>query len=174
MAASLQRKFKRNFQGGMGTGYTTSDEMWCFYKPSDEALQHWINEEGRGEKRIDEDRATASNEERQDINTKQQYGQLILERQPVEEAVAAFQLRGRQIGIEVQEGDVRVDGALVHQLGCEAREVEFAFADGAEGFLLVAFGFGCGFVVGVVIVGSGVGLLCFLLLFPGPALRPDL
>ena len=68
MAASIQRKFKRNFQGGMGTGYTTSDEMWCFYKPSDEALQHWINEEGRGEKRIDEDRATASNEERQDTN----------------------------------------------------------------------------------------------------------
>lgn len=66
MAAGIQRKFKRNFQGGMGTGYTTSDEMWCFYKPSDEALQHWIDEEERGEKRIDEDRATAANEEHQD------------------------------------------------------------------------------------------------------------
>jgi platelet-activating factor acetylhydrolase len=59
VAAGLQRKFKRNFQGGMGTGYTTSDEMWCFYKPSDEDLQTWINAEDRGEKRIDEDRATA-------------------------------------------------------------------------------------------------------------------
>lgn len=68
IAASIQRKFKRNFQGGMGTGYTTSDEMWCFYKPSDEALKHWINEEERGEKRIDEDRATASNEERHGSN----------------------------------------------------------------------------------------------------------
>ncbi|KAG9383110.1 hypothetical protein A1F94_007031 [Pyrenophora tritici-repentis] len=68
MAAGVQRKFKRNFQGGMGTGYTTSDEMWCFYKPSDEALNHWINEEEGGEKRIDEDRATASNEERHGSN----------------------------------------------------------------------------------------------------------
>jgi platelet-activating factor acetylhydrolase len=56
-AAGLQRKFKRNFQGGMGTGYTTSDEMWCFYKPSEAELQKWIEEEERGEKRIDEDRA---------------------------------------------------------------------------------------------------------------------
>jgi platelet-activating factor acetylhydrolase len=56
-AAGLQRKFKRNFQGGMGTGYTTSDEMWCFHKPSEAELQKWIEEEERGEKRIDEDRA---------------------------------------------------------------------------------------------------------------------
>ncbi|KAF1851506.1 uncharacterized protein K460DRAFT_373502 [Cucurbitaria berberidis CBS 394.84] len=57
MAAGLQRKFKRNFKGGMGTGYSTSDEMWCHYKPTDEELQKWI-EEGRGEQRIDEDHAT--------------------------------------------------------------------------------------------------------------------
>jgi platelet-activating factor acetylhydrolase len=63
VAAGLQRKFRRNFQGGMGTGYTTSDEMWCFYKPSSEDLQTWIRSEERGEKRIDEDRATASTEE---------------------------------------------------------------------------------------------------------------
>jgi platelet-activating factor acetylhydrolase len=62
IAAGVQRKFKRNFQGGMGTGYTTSDEMWCFHKPSDEDLQRWINAEDRGEKRIDEDRATAPTE----------------------------------------------------------------------------------------------------------------
>jgi platelet-activating factor acetylhydrolase len=68
LAAGVQRKIKRNFQGGMGTGYTTSDEMWCFYKPSDEELQKWIDEEDRGEKRIDEDRATASTEELQDRN----------------------------------------------------------------------------------------------------------
>ncbi|KAH7394455.1 platelet-activating factor acetylhydrolase, isoform II-domain-containing protein [Pyrenochaeta sp. MPI-SDFR-AT-0127] len=57
MAAGLQRKFKRNFQGGMGTGYTTADEMWCHYKPTDEELTKWIEEEDRGEKRIDEDGA---------------------------------------------------------------------------------------------------------------------
>ncbi|KAL1795054.1 hypothetical protein ACET3X_006870 [Alternaria dauci] len=65
LAAGLQRKFRRNFQGGMGTGYTTSDEMWCFHKPSDEDLQKWVNAEDRGEKRIDEDRATAPTEESQ-------------------------------------------------------------------------------------------------------------
>jgi platelet-activating factor acetylhydrolase len=68
LAAGVQRKVKRNFQGGMGTGYTTSDEMWCFYKPSDEELQKWIDEEERGEKRIDEDRATAPDAELQDTN----------------------------------------------------------------------------------------------------------
>jgi platelet-activating factor acetylhydrolase len=65
LAAGLQRKFRRNFQGGMGTGYTTSDEMWCFHKPSNDDLQKWINVEGRGEARIDEDRATESTEELQ-------------------------------------------------------------------------------------------------------------
>lgn len=62
LAAGLQRKFRRNFQGGMGAGYSTSDEMWCFRKPSDEDLQTWINAEDRGEKRIDEDRATVPTE----------------------------------------------------------------------------------------------------------------
>jgi platelet-activating factor acetylhydrolase len=55
--AGLQRKFKRNFQGGMGTGYTTSDEVWCHFKPTKEQLEKWINEEGRGDKRIDEQSA---------------------------------------------------------------------------------------------------------------------
>jgi len=50
----MQRKFKRNFQGGMGTGYTTSDEVWCHFKPTMEQLEKWIKEEGRGEARIDE------------------------------------------------------------------------------------------------------------------------
>ena len=58
MAAGVQRKLKRNFQGGMGTGYTTSDEVWCHYKPTEEQLEKWINEEERGEKRIDEPAAT--------------------------------------------------------------------------------------------------------------------
>jgi platelet-activating factor acetylhydrolase len=31
--------------------------MWCFHKPSEEELRKWIEEEERGEKRIDEDRA---------------------------------------------------------------------------------------------------------------------
>lgn len=57
MAAGVQRKFKRNFQGGMGTGYTTSDEVWCHYKPTEEQLEKWINQEDRGEKRIDEQSA---------------------------------------------------------------------------------------------------------------------
>lgn len=60
MAAGIQRKFKRNLKGGTGAGYyTTSDEMWCFFKPSDEALKKWIDNEDRGEKRIDEPHATA-------------------------------------------------------------------------------------------------------------------
>jgi platelet-activating factor acetylhydrolase len=56
-AASLQRKVKRNFQGGMGTGYTTADEVWSHFKPTEEELEKWINQEDRGEKRIDEDDA---------------------------------------------------------------------------------------------------------------------
>lgn len=58
MGASIQRKFKRNFQGGMGTGYTTSDEVWCHYKPTEEQLEKWIKVEERGETRIDEQAAT--------------------------------------------------------------------------------------------------------------------
>jgi platelet-activating factor acetylhydrolase len=58
MAAGVQRKFKRNFQGGMGTGYSTFDEVWCHYKPTQEQLEKWINDEHRGEKRIDEQSAT--------------------------------------------------------------------------------------------------------------------
>jgi platelet-activating factor acetylhydrolase len=56
-AAGLQRKVKRNFQGGMGTGYTTADEVWSHFKPTEEELDKWINQEDRGEKRIDEDDA---------------------------------------------------------------------------------------------------------------------
>lgn len=55
--ASVQRKFRRNFQGGMGTGYTTSDEVWSHFKPTKEQLENWIHEEGRGEARIDEQSA---------------------------------------------------------------------------------------------------------------------
>jgi len=54
VAAGLQRKFKRNLQGGMGTGYTTSDEVWSHFKPTEEQLDKWINEENRGATRIDE------------------------------------------------------------------------------------------------------------------------
>jgi platelet-activating factor acetylhydrolase len=57
VAAGLQRKFKRNFQGGMGTGYTTSDEVWSHFKPTEEELDKWINEENRGAKRINEQAA---------------------------------------------------------------------------------------------------------------------
>ncbi|KAL6706402.1 hypothetical protein ACN47E_005508 [Coniothyrium glycines] len=57
MAAGLQRKFKRNFKGGMSTGYTTGDEMWCHFKPSDKEIEKWIGNEGRGENRLDEDDA---------------------------------------------------------------------------------------------------------------------
>jgi platelet-activating factor acetylhydrolase len=57
MFAGVQRKFRRNFQGGMGTGYSTSDEVWSHYKPTREQLEKWIHEEGRGEARIDEEAA---------------------------------------------------------------------------------------------------------------------
>lgn len=53
VAAGVQRKFKRNFQGGMGTGYTTSDEVWCHFKPTEEQLEKWIHDEDRGENRLD-------------------------------------------------------------------------------------------------------------------------
>lgn len=58
MTAGLQRKFKRHFRDSTGTEYTTSDEMWCFFKPSDEELQEWIEREERGQKRIDGEHAT--------------------------------------------------------------------------------------------------------------------
>jgi len=58
MGAGIQRKFKRNFQGGMGTGYTTSDEVWCHFKPTEEQLEKWIKDEERGQKRVDEQAAT--------------------------------------------------------------------------------------------------------------------
>jgi platelet-activating factor acetylhydrolase len=67
MAASVQRKFKRNFQGGMGTGYTTSDEVWSHFKPTVEQLNKWINKEGRGENRIDEQSAMKG-EDRDTVN----------------------------------------------------------------------------------------------------------
>jgi platelet-activating factor acetylhydrolase len=57
LVAGVQRKIKRNFQGGMGTGYTTSDEVWSHFKPTEEQLEKWINQEGRGENRIDEQAA---------------------------------------------------------------------------------------------------------------------
>jgi platelet-activating factor acetylhydrolase len=57
VAAGVQRKFKRNFQGVVGTGHTTSDEVWSHFKPTSEQLDKWINEEGRGEVRIDEQAA---------------------------------------------------------------------------------------------------------------------
>lgn len=41
----------------MGTGYTTADEVWSHFKPTEEELDKWINHEDRGEKRIDEDDA---------------------------------------------------------------------------------------------------------------------
>jgi platelet-activating factor acetylhydrolase len=65
IASGLQRKFKRNIRESTGEGYTTSDEMWCFFKPTDEKLQEWIDKEERGEKRIDEGHATVPNRERQ-------------------------------------------------------------------------------------------------------------
>lgn len=54
VAAGLQRKVKRKFWGGMGTGYTTSDEVWCHYKPTENQLRRWIEQEHKGETRIDE------------------------------------------------------------------------------------------------------------------------
>lgn len=65
LASGFQRKFKRNFRENADEGYTTSDEMWCFFKPTDEGLQKWIDNEDKGEKRIDEDHSTVLNRERQ-------------------------------------------------------------------------------------------------------------
>ena len=58
VASGLQRKFKRKVRGGTGTEHATGDEMWCHYKPTDEELNKWIEEEGRGEKRINEEHTT--------------------------------------------------------------------------------------------------------------------
>ena len=67
LASGLQRKFKRNVRDSTGAGYKTSDEMWCFFKPTNEDLQEWIDKEERGEKRINEDHATAPNKESPNI-----------------------------------------------------------------------------------------------------------
>jgi platelet-activating factor acetylhydrolase len=57
MIAGLQRKVKRVVNDGMGTGYDISDEVWAHFKPTEEQLEKWMNEEGRGEERIDEQAA---------------------------------------------------------------------------------------------------------------------
>lgn len=54
MIAGVQRKVKRNVKGGMGAAYDISDEVWAHFKPTEEQLEKWMNEEGRGEARIDE------------------------------------------------------------------------------------------------------------------------
>lgn len=55
LAAGVQRKFKRNKKGE--TVYSTTDEVWMHFKPTTEELERWIQDEERGEKRIDSDDA---------------------------------------------------------------------------------------------------------------------
>lgn len=69
LAAGLQRKVKRNVQGGMGTGYTTSDEVWCHFKPTEDKLQRWIEQEQKGETRIDEQSALSESSQDNDSST---------------------------------------------------------------------------------------------------------
>lgn len=62
LTAGVQRKFKRSKKGGMT--YSTGDEMWMHFKPTEEELKRWIKEEDRGEERIDSDHATKSGAEK--------------------------------------------------------------------------------------------------------------
>ncbi|KAI8933678.1 hypothetical protein NX059_009396 [Plenodomus lindquistii] len=58
VSASVQRKLKRKSKGH---AYTTADEMWCHYKPTDQELQKWIGVEDRGTNRINSDHAVHGN-----------------------------------------------------------------------------------------------------------------
>ncbi|KAF2127973.1 hypothetical protein P153DRAFT_319134 [Dothidotthia symphoricarpi CBS 119687] len=53
VAARWRRRVKQVNGGKQPKGYTTQDEVWNHFKPSDQRLEDWIVKEGRGEKRID-------------------------------------------------------------------------------------------------------------------------
>lgn len=54
IAASLQRKLKRNVRDGEGVEYHVSGEVWCHFKPSEEGLQAWFDGEYKDGKKADE------------------------------------------------------------------------------------------------------------------------
>lgn len=53
VASSVQRKLKRKKNGNAGV-YSTSDEMWCHFKPTEEDLKRWIEVEDKGANRRDD------------------------------------------------------------------------------------------------------------------------
>lgn len=54
LAASFQRKWKRNANSGNGAEYQVSDEVWCHFKPTEEELNSWIEEGSKADERVDE------------------------------------------------------------------------------------------------------------------------
>ncbi|KAF2998296.1 hypothetical protein E8E13_007348 [Curvularia kusanoi] len=56
LTAGMLRRFKKNDKGQ--PIYSTGDEVWMHFKPSEEELDKWISLEGRGEARIDSEHAT--------------------------------------------------------------------------------------------------------------------
>lgn len=56
LTAGMTRHFKRNEKGE--TVYSTGDEVWMHFKPTEEELERWIKVEDRGEERIDSEHAT--------------------------------------------------------------------------------------------------------------------
>lgn len=76
VAAGLQRKLKRNIKGRTGTERGQDDEVWVHFKPTDEELREWINEERRGEKRIEEQNVMSTNDEdiSHDVGESQDHG----------------------------------------------------------------------------------------------------
>lgn len=57
LTAGVQRHFKKKKSKPGEAKYSTGDEVWMHFKPTDIELEKWIREEDRGEERIDADDA---------------------------------------------------------------------------------------------------------------------
>jgi platelet-activating factor acetylhydrolase len=66
LTTGMMRRFKKNAKGE--PLYSTGDEVWMHFKPTEEELDKWIELEGRGDARIDSEDATKSGVE--DSNSK--------------------------------------------------------------------------------------------------------
>lgn len=56
LTTGMMRRFKKNEKGQ--PLYSTGDEVWMHFKPTEEELDKWIKLEGRGDARIDSEHAT--------------------------------------------------------------------------------------------------------------------
>ncbi|KAH7390826.1 platelet-activating factor acetylhydrolase, isoform II-domain-containing protein [Phaeosphaeria sp. MPI-PUGE-AT-0046c] len=54
MASGFRRRMKRHVHTNAGANYSTSDEVWSHYKPTEEQLNKWIADEERRENQTDQ------------------------------------------------------------------------------------------------------------------------